>query len=184
MVPVGAGVAGTIGGLDEVVPGGVVDVVPGEVVEVGGVVEVVEVGGVVEVVVVEVVVDVVVFELVDVLVALVVDVVLEVVPLEELVDAGGGGGGGGGGGPGFGLVTTVGIPLPELPAGGSGMTGWPCRAPCMKAVQIATGTVPPVSSPTPGMPFIWFPGTREPSPRYIPTAVESWPGVKPSNHAE
>ena len=126
--------------------------------------------------------DVVVLELVDVLVALVVDVVLEVVPLEELVDAGGGGCGGGG--PGFGLVTTVGIPPPELPAGGSGMTGWPCRAPCMKAVQIATGTVPPVSSPTPGMPFIWFPGTREPSPRYIPTAVESWPGVKPSNHAE
>ncbi len=62
------------------------------------------------------------------------------------------------------VVTLVGLPPLTLPAGGSGAIGWPSSASRMKSVQILTGTVPPVSSPTPGMAFIWFSGTREPSP--------------------
>lgn len=62
------------------------------------------------------------------------------------------------------VVATVGVPPLTLPIGGRAAIGAPSRAPRMKSVHTPTGTVPPVSSPTPGMLFIWFSGLSDPSP--------------------
>lgn len=70
-----------------------------------------------------------------------------------------------------------------LPAGGSCLTGSPSSAPIMKSVQIRAGTVPPVISPYSPRLTSWFFSLSRPSPLYMPTAVASWPGVKPSNQA-
>lgn len=69
------------------------------------------------------------------------------------------------------------------PAGGSSATGSPSSAPIMKSVQIRAGIVPPVTSSKPPMSTSRFSSTSRPSPRYIPTAAASWPGVNPSNQA-
>ena len=70
-----------------------------------------------------------------------------------------------------------------LPGGGSFLTGSPSRAPIMKSVHMRAGTVPPVISPYPPRFTSWFLSTSRPSPLYMPTAVASCPGVKPSNQA-
>lgn len=62
------------------------------------------------------------------------------------------------------VVTFVGDPPVTFPSGGRAAMGAPSSAPRMKSVHTLTGTVPPVSSPTPGIAFIWFAGIREPSP--------------------
>ena len=82
------------------------------------------------------------------------------------------------------VVAIDGVPPVTLPGGGSGTIDCPWRAPCMNAVQMVTGTVPPVISAYPPTLVIWFSALREASPRYIPTAAASCPGVKPLNHAE
>lgn len=69
------------------------------------------------------------------------------------------------------------------PGGGSFSIDFPSRAPIMKSVQIRAGTVPPVISPYSPRSTSWFFFTNDPSPLYMPTAVDSWPGVNPSNHA-
>ena len=63
------------------------------------------------------------------------------------------------------VVAIDGVPPEILPGGGSGTIGWPWRAPCMKAVQIERGTVPPVISAYPPRLTSWFSGLSDPSPR-------------------
>ena len=74
-------------------------------------------------------------------VVVVVGGVVVVVVVVVLVVLGGGGGG----------VYTLSSPRPAR--FGKSTTFWPFSATCMKSVQMRSGTVAPVSSPTP---FTWF----------------------------
>jgi hypothetical protein len=85
-----------------------------------------------------VVLDVVGGVVVVVVVVVVVEVVEDVVVLEDVVVGGG--------------VKTLSSPTPTR--FGKSRTFWPFRAAVMKSVQMRTGTVPPVSSPTPGTEFM------------------------------